>query len=123
MTAFKPGDGSAHSFPSLDSITAIMDQDISDIADTLNQRRTAQGLAPFTFELAFRKSLTIQTSVGTQAEPGLRSFHEAVAAIAAGEYEVDYLLAPTYAVEQIQEAIEAARARRGVKVSITFGER
>ena len=82
----------------------------------------SQGLAPFPFELAFRKSLTIQTSVGTQAEPGLRSFREAVQAIASGEYEVDYLLAPTYPVERIQEAIEAAHARRGVKVSITFGE-
>ncbi|HEX6348183.1 MAG TPA: zinc-binding dehydrogenase [Candidatus Dormibacteraeota bacterium] len=80
------------------------------------------GLAPFPFNLAFRKSLTIQTSVGTQAEPGLRSFREAVQAIANGDYEVDYLLAPTYPLERIQEAIEAARARQGVKVSISFGE-
>ena len=82
----------------------------------------SQGLAPFPFDLAFRKSLTIQTSVGTQSEPGLRSFREAIEGIAAGVYEVDYMLAPTYPVERIQEAMEAARARRGVKVSITFGE-
>jgi L-iditol 2-dehydrogenase len=79
------------------------------------------GFAQFPFEVAFRKSLTIQTSVGTQLEPGLLSFREAVEGIASGRYEVDYLLAPVYPVERIQEAIEAARARRGVKVSITFG--
>jgi len=60
--------------------------------------------------------------VGTQQEPGLRSFREAVEGIAEGRYEVDYLLAPVYPVERIQEAMEAARARRGVKVSITFGD-
>ena len=81
----------------------------------------SQGLAPFPFDTAFRKALTIQTSVGTQQEPGLVSFREAVAGIADGRYEVDYLLAPVYPVERIQEAMEAARARRGVKVSITFG--
>ena len=79
------------------------------------------GEAPFPFDLAFRKSLTIQTSVGSQQEPDLRSFREAVSGIAAGDYEVGYLLAPAFPVERIQEAMEAARARRGLKVSITFG--
>jgi L-iditol 2-dehydrogenase len=81
----------------------------------------SMGDSPFPFDMAFRKALTIQTSVGSQHEPQLRSFREAVAGIAGGEYEVDYLLAPAFPLERIQEAMEAARARRGLKVSITLG--
>lgn len=77
--------------------------------------------SPFPFNAAFRKSLTMLTSVGTQQEPGLRSFRDAVEAIERGEYEVDYLLAPVLPVERAQEAMDAARARRAVKISIGFG--
>lgn len=80
-----------------------------------------RGDAPFPFEAAFRKALTIQTSTGTQREPGLSSFREAVRAIAAGEYAVDYMLAPVYPVERVQEAFEAARARQAVKIGVGFG--
>lgn len=81
----------------------------------------SKGDSPFPFDMAFRKALTIQTSVGSQQEPGLRSFREAVDGIAGGDYEVDHLLAPTFPLGRIEEAMEAARARRGLKVSITFG--
>jgi L-iditol 2-dehydrogenase len=80
-----------------------------------------KGDAVFPFESAFRRALTMMTSVGTQSEPGLRSFREAADAIHRGDYEVDYMLAPAFPVEEIQEAMEAARARAGVKVSVTFG--
>ena len=77
--------------------------------------------SPFPFNSAFRKSLTMLTSVGTQQEPGLRSFHEALDGIERGDYEVDYLLTPVFPVEEAQAAMDAARARRGAKVSISFG--
>ena len=77
--------------------------------------------APFPFNAAFRKSLTMLTSVGTQQEPGLRSFREALDGIQRGDYEVDYLLTPVFPIEEAQAAMDAARARRGAKVSISFG--
>jgi L-iditol 2-dehydrogenase len=79
-----------------------------------------RGDAPFPIERAFRKAPTIEFNVGTQREPGLRSFREAVDAIAAGRIEVDYLLAPALRIEQAPEAFELARERGKGAVKVNF---
>jgi L-iditol 2-dehydrogenase len=79
-----------------------------------------RGDAPFPMDRAFRKAPTIEFNVGTQREPGLRSFREAVAAIAEGRVEVGYLLAPTLRIEQAPEALALARERRGGAVKVNF---
>jgi L-iditol 2-dehydrogenase len=76
--------------------------------------------SPFPIWEAFRKAPTIEFTSGTQREPGLRSFREAVELITRGEIEVGYLLAPTLPIEQAPEALDMARDRgRGaVKINL-----
>ncbi|GIH68091.1 zinc-binding dehydrogenase [Sphaerimonospora thailandensis] len=78
------------------------------------------GHAPFPTYPAFRKSATVQWASRAQDEPGLASFREAVAAIAAGEVEVDYCTEVTFDLEQVPEAIELAaqQGRGAVKIGI-----
>jgi L-iditol 2-dehydrogenase len=78
-----------------------------------------QGLAPFPVETAFRKAPTVEFFVGTQHEPGLRSFREAVAAIHDGRIEVGYCLRPRFPLERVADAFALAEARTGaIKVAI-----
>jgi L-iditol 2-dehydrogenase len=67
------------------------------------------GNAAFPMYLAFRKSVRIQLASGTQREPGLHAFHEAVAHIVAGHVDVDHCLGREYPLEQVPEALAAAR--------------
>lgn len=76
------------------------------------------GLAPFPVDTAFRKGIRIQMAAGAQREPGLRAFRDSVELITSGAIEVDYLLAPRFELEQIQDAMEAARDHAGIKVSV-----
>lgn len=77
------------------------------------------GDAPFPSYKAFRKSARIQWISGTQSEPRLRSFHDAVAQIHAGQVEVDHCLGTTYPLEHIHAALLAARdGAEGVKITI-----
>ncbi|WP_232666776.1 zinc-binding dehydrogenase [Pseudonocardia sp. TRM90224] len=69
-----------------------------------------KGLAPFPVERSFRKSLTMEWVNGTQQEHGLASFRAAIAAITAGEIEVDHCLEKMYALDDAPEALAAARA-------------
>lgn len=71
----------------------------------------SRGLAPFPVERAFRKALTVSWSIGTQSEPGLRSFHEALALIAGGEIIVDHCLQSVFDIDQAPQALTAARAQ------------
>lgn len=79
-----------------------------------------KGESPFPINLAFRKGASIEFSVGTQLEPGLRSFRDAVDAIRSGRIEVGYCLAPTFTIEGVPEALALARewGRGAVKLSI-----
>ena len=79
-----------------------------------------RGQTPFPLEAAFRKAPSIEFTSGTQREPGLRSFREAVELIVQGAVEIGYLLAPTLGLEQAPEALELARERgRGaVKINL-----
>jgi L-iditol 2-dehydrogenase len=76
--------------------------------------------SPFPMWEAFRRAPTIEFTSGTQREPGLRSFREAVDLIANGEIEVGYLLAPTFPIDRASEALDQARDRgRGaVKINL-----
>ncbi len=83
----------------------------------------SRGVAPFPIEAAFRKAASIEFSVGTQSEPGLRSFMEAVEAIVRAKIEVGYCLAPSFPLASVAEALAAARewGRGAVKLNIDLG--
>lgn len=82
-----------------------------------------RGDAPFPTDVAFRKSPTIEFSGGTQSEPGLRAFRDAVAAIHEGRIQVDYCLEPRLPLSRAPEALELARDRGSgaVKVGLDLG--
>ena len=70
----------------------------------------------------FRRKPTIEISIGTQHEPGLASFREAVRLINEGVVNVGSHLTHTFGIEQAPDALEIARARSegAVKVGLTF---
>jgi hypothetical protein len=63
-----------------------------------------------------------EISVGTQSEPGLVSFREAVRYIDAGDVDVSRLVTHRVALEQLNDAFALANEPDGgaIKVSITF---
>jgi L-iditol 2-dehydrogenase len=80
------------------------------------------GLSAWSFNAAWRKTPTIEIVTGTQREEGLRSFHEAVHLIHSGQVNVDPFLSPVYALDQIQDAFDAAREQRGGKITVQVGQ-
>jgi L-iditol 2-dehydrogenase len=81
------------------------------------------GLAPFPVALCFRKAPTVEFTVGTQREPGLRSFREAVDEIQQGKLEVDYCRGTGFGLDRAPEALDLAQARGpAVKVSLLLSE-
>lgn len=89
----------------------------ADAVDAVRERGTVglfgyperTGPSPFPVERAFRKSLTIRFVNGTQREPGLRSFREALAMITAGTIDVDHCLSGFFPLAQAPAALAAAR--------------
>lgn len=69
----------------------------------------APGDAPFPVAGAFRKRLRIDFVSGTQSEPGLRSFHEALELVRQRRIRIDYCIAPPVALEELPLALEMAR--------------
>ncbi|WPB89282.1 hypothetical protein [Streptomyces malaysiensis] len=59
---------------------------------------------------------------GTQSEPGLASFREAIGLIQRGEIAVDHCLRSTYCLEDVPEALAVARAQGNgaAKVNVTL---
>jgi L-iditol 2-dehydrogenase len=80
------------------------------------------GDAPFPFAEAFRRRPTIEIAAGAQAEPGLKSFREAVRRIAAGELDVSRLVTHRFGIERLTEAVALARepSAGALKIAITF---
>jgi L-iditol 2-dehydrogenase len=78
------------------------------------------GMAPFPFYRVFRKALRIEVSVGTQLEPGLASFVQAVHLITTGAIATDYLQSCTFALPALAQAFETARVRAHPKVQVTM---
>lgn len=78
------------------------------------------GSVPFPTEVAFRRSASVLWAGGAQAEPGLRSFHEALRLISTGAVAVDYCTEVDVALEQIADAFERAEdhGRGAVKIGV-----
>ncbi|MCV2487791.1 zinc-binding dehydrogenase [Geodermatophilus sp. YIM 151500] len=78
------------------------------------------GDAPFPTYAAYRKSARVLFASGAQGEPGLRAFRDAVEHVAAGRVEVDHCLGSDFPLEEVPEALEAARdlGRGAVKIGI-----
>jgi L-iditol 2-dehydrogenase len=74
----------------------------------------------WSYQAAWQKTPTIEIVTGTQREPGLRSFHEAIELIHSGEVNVDPFVTPVFPIEKVQEALDAARDRLGGKIAIEF---
>ena len=77
-------------------------------------------MAEFPMFAAFRKSARMQWSNGTQSEPGLVAFRDALQHIHEGRINVDYCLGAVYGLEDVPEAMEVARdqGHGAVKLSI-----
>jgi L-iditol 2-dehydrogenase len=76
------------------------------------------GTSAWSFVDAWVKKPTIEVVNGTQAEPGLRSFREALDLIASARVNVDSFLTPVFALADVGAAFEAARDKRGGKIAI-----
>ncbi len=76
------------------------------------------GLVPFPLATAFRRGATIELAGAAQVEPGLEAFRNSIDLVAGGGIDVGYLLEPRFALEDLQEAMEAARDHAGIKVSV-----
>jgi L-iditol 2-dehydrogenase len=72
----------------------------------------------WSFSRAWAKRVSIEVVTGAQGEPGLASFHEAVKLIASGVVDTAPLAADVYPLASLQDAFEAARERRGPKISV-----
>jgi L-iditol 2-dehydrogenase len=79
------------------------------------------GDAAFPMFAAYRRSARIQLASGTQAEPGLVAFADAVDAIHHGRIDVSHCLGSTFALDETPAAMLAAlhRTGDGVKITIT----
>lgn len=81
-----------------------------------------EGPSDWSFNLAWRKIPTLDVVNGTQTEPGLRSFREALELIHSGRVPVDHLLEPCLPLEEVQLGFDMARERQAGKVSFRLGE-
>jgi L-iditol 2-dehydrogenase len=82
-----------------------------------------RGMAQFPMYEAFRKIVRIQWAGGTQSEPGLVAFRDAVEDIHAGRLDVDHCLGPTHRLDDVPAALEIARdqGHGAVKLTIDVG--
>jgi L-iditol 2-dehydrogenase len=80
------------------------------------------GDAPFPMFEAFRKAARMQWASGTQGEPGLVAFHDAVRHIHEGRIDVSYCLGNEFSLEEMPRAMEVARDQGlgNVKLTIRF---
>jgi L-iditol 2-dehydrogenase len=80
------------------------------------------GEATFPFAQLFQQRPLLVFSVGTQLEPGLASFREAVELIAQGRVDVRRHLTHRFPIDDIARALALARWREdgAIKVAITF---
>ncbi|OZM77485.1 zinc-binding dehydrogenase [Pseudonocardia sp. MH-G8] len=78
------------------------------------------GMARFPMYDAFRKIVRIQWAGGTQSEPGLVAFRDAVQHIHTGAIEVEHCLGPAHRLDDVPAALEIARdqGHGAVKLSI-----
>jgi L-iditol 2-dehydrogenase len=75
------------------------------------------GAVEFPLAEAFARGSTIVMAGNAQLEEGLTSFHEAIGLIESGALNVAHLLDSSYALGEVQEAMDVAHERRALKVS------
>ena len=80
------------------------------------------GRLPFDWDSFFRRRLTLNSTFGSQDEPGLPAVHQALDYIASGEIDVGPVVSHTMPIEQVHDAFELADSRQDgvVKVSLSF---
>ena len=80
------------------------------------------GHVPFDWDVFFRRRLTLNSTFGSQDEPGLPAVHRALGLIADGEIDVAPIVTHSVPIWRIDEAFElaASRADGAIKVSLTF---
>jgi threonine dehydrogenase-like Zn-dependent dehydrogenase len=106
-------------------------------ADTLNQAMSmaktwgrvqafglppGMGPVPFDWDVFFRRRLTLNSTFGSQDEPGLPAVHRALEYIAGGEIDMDPIVTHSLPISQVDEAFELAHSREEgvIKVSLTL---
>ena len=78
------------------------------------------GGRPWSYQEAWRKTPSIEIVNGTQLEPGLTAFREAISLIHEGQVDVDPFLEPVYPLEEIQQAFDAAYDHAGGKIAVAM---
>jgi threonine dehydrogenase-like Zn-dependent dehydrogenase len=101
-------------WPGHEGVGTVLESRADDFGfpETLNTEST------WSFSRAWAKRVSIEVVTGAQGEPGLVSFREAVRLIASGTVDTAPLAANVYPLASLQEAFEAARERRGPKISV-----
>ena len=75
---------------------------------------------PWSYAEAWRKTPSIEVTNGTQLEPGLTAFREALALIGDGSVDVEPFLEPVYPLDDVQQAFEAAYDHAGGKIAVAM---
>ena len=77
---------------------------------------------PFDFSTFFVRCVNAFTVLGSQDEPGLMSFKQAVDWIGAGEINVEEIITHNFSIEKISEAFQLARTREDgvIKIALNF---
>lgn len=78
------------------------------------------GERPWSYQEAWRKTPSIEIVNGTQLEPGLTAFREALSLIHDGAVDVEPFLEPVYSLEDVQQAFEAAYDHQGGKIAVAM---
>lgn len=80
------------------------------------------GLLPFDWDTFFRKRLTLNSTFGSQDEPGLPAVHRALEYIDNGEIDMAPIATHSLPIQRVEEAFGLAESREDgvVKVSLTF---
>ncbi len=80
------------------------------------------GPVPFDYDAWFRKRASAYTRLGSQDEPGLASYREALDWITGGKIDVSAVVTHTFPGEEVQRAFDLAAARSDgvVKVALRF---
>ncbi|MDD9994307.1 MAG: zinc-binding dehydrogenase [Dehalococcoidia bacterium] len=83
---------------------------------------SSMDLVPFDWNAFFRRRLTLNSTFGSQDEPGLPAVHRALDYIAGGEIDMEPIVTHSLPISQIDEAFELAHSREEgvIKVSLTF---
>ncbi len=80
------------------------------------------GPVPFDWDVFFRRRLTLNSTFGSQDEPGLPAVVRALDYIASSEIDMTPIVTHTVPIDRVNEAFELADSREDgvVKVSLTF---